>query len=738
MIRIGIFYINRSNPAAGERLVRVLAIRVYRPPVLMIHGLWSDANAFTVMEQTLAGSHYEPFQLSRLDYGGSNDSSFKANLPLIAGGIRAAIQGSANADLAAGKIDLVTHSMGGVLSRLYLQDPRYQHEVRRLITSNAPHAGSQMANLLLDTSFDSQGGLCSMLSQAMSSPTAPNRSCNNGAVADLQVSSPATTNDLNLGVHPTDVAVHAVTTVFDLADFPDLSGLVEFFGGPAPGVMARLVRACSLSLIDHIFNFDDSDLIVSATSQAGGLSGSLRSDFLGQAHMEVPRFPGPVANAAVVERVKELLNEPDNSSSFTRSGFSPGQLGYTTPSLCPLFRRARTLGAARSTVATGISITSPASGSTATPGEPIVVEVAGSPDIATVLLVLSQPRGATVMAEQPGPDARFDLAIPETAVGLQNVVVGGLDASGLLVAVSDTVTVDVTVPSELNSITVYPPVVYLQPCTTATLEVTGHYEDGVDRALSLQPGLSMAFTTGSAAQSGAGGVVLNEELDDTLTVTFDGVDSAPVPIRALVPDDLGACGAETTTTTTVPPSTTSTSTPDPATTTTTTAPGSSTTTTTTPTPETSSTTTTPASSTTTSTLLPACQADADCDDGDACTGDVCTPAGCEHVAATGLDGAECLLATALAEPLCPAGTIDPKLEQFASQKLQRALGLVQQAALATKPRRQRRLLAKADRALGRIVRRKPGATTDECLQLLAVRIDDILDVLAASSDQAAG
>src|SRR5262249_33929765 len=69
VIRIGIFYIDRRNPGAGERLVSILEIRVYRPPVWMIHGLWSDANAFAARDRTLAGSNYEPFQLFRLDYG---------------------------------------------------------------------------------------------------------------------------------------------------------------------------------------------------------------------------------------------------------------------------------------------------------------------------------------------------------------------------------------------------------------------------------------------------------------------------------------------------------------------------------------------------------------------------------------------------------------------------------------------------------------------------------------------
>ena len=144
--------------------------------------------------------------------------------------------------------------------------------MRRLITSNGPHAGSQMANLLLDRSFDPNGRLCSLLSAAMSGPSAPNRSCQNGAVEDMQVSSRATTNDLNLGAHPTDVAVHAVATVFDLADLPDLTDLAGAFGS-APLVIAKALRVCSLSFVDSIFNFDDSDFIVSATSQAGGLAG---------------------------------------------------------------------------------------------------------------------------------------------------------------------------------------------------------------------------------------------------------------------------------------------------------------------------------------------------------------------------------------------------------------------------------------------------------------------------------
>ena len=223
-------------------------------------------------------------------------------------------------------------------------------------------------------------------------------------------------------------------------------------------------------------------------------------------------------------------------------------------------------------------------------------------------------------------------------------------------AVSDVVPVDVSVSSALDSVTVCPPVVNLQPCATASLEIIVHYADGVARDLSEQPDLVLTFAIGNAARSGVSEVVLDKPLDDTLVVSFDGV-GAPVLIRALVPDGFVSCDVDPTTMTTTVPPTTITS------------------------------TTTPGPTTTTSTLPPACQVDADCDDGDACTGDVYTPGGCEHVAPVGLEGADCPLSSALSEPLFPAGTIDPKLDEFAMKKLQRALDLVREGALASKPNR---------------------------------------------------
>ena len=49
------------------------------------------------------------------------------------------------------KIDIVGHSMGGNLIRLYLQSDDYKFDIHKLITLNTPHSGTQLANEALFT-----------------------------------------------------------------------------------------------------------------------------------------------------------------------------------------------------------------------------------------------------------------------------------------------------------------------------------------------------------------------------------------------------------------------------------------------------------------------------------------------------------------------------------------------------------------------------------------------------------
>ena len=51
-------------------------------------------------------------------------------------------------DISAAGIDIVAHSLGGIISRVTLQDPELQPYVRNLITLATPHSGSGLARYL--------------------------------------------------------------------------------------------------------------------------------------------------------------------------------------------------------------------------------------------------------------------------------------------------------------------------------------------------------------------------------------------------------------------------------------------------------------------------------------------------------------------------------------------------------------------------------------------------------------
>src|SRR5262245_44265639 len=115
----------------------------------------------------------------------------------------------------------------------------------------------------------------------------------------------------------------------------------------------------------------------------------------------------------------------------------------------------------------------------------------------------------------------------------------------------------------LESITVDPPIVHLRPCEVVILEILGHFDDGTTRDLQPEFDLTFTFEQGNGRRAGTSTVVDNVGLDDTLTVSLDGVDSPPVPLIVDDPQDRSLCPiivTTSTTTTTSAPSTTTTST----------------------------------------------------------------------------------------------------------------------------------------------------------------------------------
>lgn len=94
--------------------------KLVRPPVLLVHGIWSDQNAWDE-------SFYknDKFITHRADYGSSNADNFSKNFPKIQEFVKKSIKNLKDKSYAVTKTDVVSHSMGGILSRLYIQSDKF-------------------------------------------------------------------------------------------------------------------------------------------------------------------------------------------------------------------------------------------------------------------------------------------------------------------------------------------------------------------------------------------------------------------------------------------------------------------------------------------------------------------------------------------------------------------------------------------------------------------------------------
>ena len=125
--------------------------RLVRPPVVLVHGVWSSGGAW--------GGEYIENNAHRTtfagDYAATNGARYTVNSPRIQGFVAQALQQHRNKGFASTQADVLGHSMGGILTRLHIASPNFRRpenfdrgDVRRLITLNTPHSGSTFGNLV--------------------------------------------------------------------------------------------------------------------------------------------------------------------------------------------------------------------------------------------------------------------------------------------------------------------------------------------------------------------------------------------------------------------------------------------------------------------------------------------------------------------------------------------------------------------------------------------------------------
>lgn len=302
-------------------------LELFRPGLLMVHGLWSSDKAFSKLENVLTSqSDFNESLLFNCSYKDSNDLHFAQNANVIPEKILQLQFGAALNHIAAGKVDIVSHSMGGILARLYLQSSSYNHNINRLITLNTPHSGSQLGNCaselanipIIGNSF------CFLLSKIIGDPC-------KGAVEDLAVDSAPVINQL-IGNISNEVKVpsHLIITHEEIPNIPSPPPFVTQvlnFGKRANLFVAMLIKVWetidltteSLSLATQLkFNGDTHDLIVPDSSQRADIwVNNYTTVIENQMHI------GAAKNDSIISRTIELLRELPNSNKFTLSGFNP-------------------------------------------------------------------------------------------------------------------------------------------------------------------------------------------------------------------------------------------------------------------------------------------------------------------------------------------------------------------------------------------------------------------------------
>ncbi len=501
-------------PVASYRL------QVERPPLMLVHGLWSKGSeAFPGLREKLMqeGLYDNINKILFADY--TSDDALIANAQPFIRHKDALLRYYQQSQISASKVDIICHSMGGLVSRDYIQSNLYKNDVNKLITLNTPHSGSPIPNLVRTFPTAAKYGM-SLLDKNPS----------NGALTDLSYTGVALGN-LNNNPDTKQVYIHALTSTInlnlpnprDIANVPLRLGIYRFILSWM--VLSKGVTAFDSYLQNSVFQ-NPNDLIVGRDSQMGGLTGTFTQNVPNLWHLSG-------GNAMVHQYMLDLLREnPKTNVHFTTNGFHPVGIGS-------IFQRTSngTLKAApasnlpaRQTAST-LAITSPTRNSLQANLDSIQVTVAGSADVTNILLLCGGKSPSAYTKLIAGSSGSAYIQVPKDLLG--RVRLAAFAFSDTSYVQMDTLSFQINTTATLNAIRIDPGFMYLKRNDSTLVDAVGLFSDGTQRSLLGAPGVSVQFPNGLARLSGQGQVVGLTVGTDSLRVLYGGKRAAiPIVIEA--------------------------------------------------------------------------------------------------------------------------------------------------------------------------------------------------------------
>jgi len=298
----------KLTTATGETVESTESIKIVRPPVVLVHGLWSSQDAWDGFGPLFTlGSGDNRFNVSRIDYRETNAAGFSVNVRDVATQLKDLIRDyKSEKQVAAVQADVVTHSMGGLLIRMlpllggaFVRNDNFQQgDLHKVINIATPHFGSELARLL-------RNDACVNFFFSLSG----NRT-DEGAVEDLVPGSRAL-NEINS--LSSSIALHNVAGIASQQQIKDSDNAFWI------RVLKFLCQGGLLNKgLDAIHRNRPHDLVVDAPSQQGAVPST--TFFNGVIHTGISGvFVGlPELQSSIVsEGVINLLNRPIGATTFS-------------------------------------------------------------------------------------------------------------------------------------------------------------------------------------------------------------------------------------------------------------------------------------------------------------------------------------------------------------------------------------------------------------------------------------
>ena len=293
-------------------------IQIVRPPVALIHGLWSEPavwreNGF----EAALNTPNKIFNLYEIDYESTHSGSVDSNMTLSLSQLKKYLQAfKTDTSVAAVQFDVVGHSMGGLIAKDLASDTRSKEDntfgqgyVHKLITIDTPFKGSSWA-----ANLSAASDKCKSFFADASMPAVPG-----GATTDLTPNSFLLIKLRLPPLPPTHAIVGTITSSQDTAGSNILTPLLPVFDCSSlfPGSFSALFNG-------------PNDFIVSQESQEFGFSvPTTATEVPGVSHLHFLPLPWllqwvlpPVGALDAVsgnpQVVIGLLNTPVTEPSFLR------------------------------------------------------------------------------------------------------------------------------------------------------------------------------------------------------------------------------------------------------------------------------------------------------------------------------------------------------------------------------------------------------------------------------------